>query len=500
MQEYDFINLYLHILYSPSCTILQNLFEDENEFFAFVKWNNEKQINIPRLKEINHEKLLLLKKVKTIDQINHILGEDWIKKLDDWKNKIKSKQQIIFLAGIENHDRLNRLFIDEEKLKKYQSNDMNILCLHQFYGKDDLSFKNPHNYFLKALYQIDQWPALLVCKPERCVVIPIHQIKELDQYFDMIESQEIYEQLKKDDHKYIVHLSDLHFGSRKHDPYVENLFDSLNKLKNDVNSNQNLHFLITGDLMNSPTRKNMYAASHFMNQLKKEFNSNVNFVLGNHDVIVRGLNLFKRQKAKVIAYLLGRNVYVSEKDKIIYIELNSTVEGNLARGKVGKDQLKEMDDELATIDNIEEYTLIAILHHHILPIPKDVFLRQKWSEKHFIGRWIDRSKALVDSKEVLKWLKKHHIQYVFHGHKHLPFFNYETGMYIIAAGSSCGSSGKEKKSSYLSYNIVKYDRLAQTMKYCMIRYDDISQMNRRRVKIHLFQGGFYEVSRQNERQ
>ena len=60
----------------------------------------------------------------------------------------------------------------------------------------------------------------------------------------------------------------------------------------------NLNFLITGDLMNSPNRKNMYAASHFMNRLKRKYHSDVTFVLGNHDVIVYGLNIFKKTKDK----------------------------------------------------------------------------------------------------------------------------------------------------------------------------------------------------------
>ena len=78
-----------------------------------------------------------------------------------------------------------------------------------------------------------------------------------------------------------------------------------------------LKFLITGDLMNSPNRKNMYAASHFMNRLKRKYHSDVTFVLGNHDVIVYGLNLLKKQKTKVVAYLLGENIKVYPDVKMI---------------------------------------------------------------------------------------------------------------------------------------------------------------------------------------
>ena len=68
----------------------------------------------------------------------------------------------------------------------------------------------------------------------------------------------------------------------------------------------NLNFLITGDLMNSPNRKNMYAASHFMNRLKRKYHSDVTFVLGNHDVIVYGLNLLKKTKRQKVGSLFAR--------------------------------------------------------------------------------------------------------------------------------------------------------------------------------------------------
>ncbi|WRK55420.1 hypothetical protein SD457_11855 [Coprobacillaceae bacterium CR2/5/TPMF4] len=69
-----------------------------------------------------------------------------------------------------------------------------------------------------------------------------------------------------------------------------------------------LKFLITGDLMNSPNRKNMYEVDDFMKMLKNKYKSDVSFILGNHDVIVHGLNIFKRQKSKVIAFYLVKKL------------------------------------------------------------------------------------------------------------------------------------------------------------------------------------------------
>lgn len=115
---------------------------------------------------------------------------------------------------------------------------------------------------------------------------------------------------------------------------------------------------------------------------------------------------------KVLKYL---------KKKIILIKIDSTVEGNLARGKVGKKQLDNIDEELASIKNLKDYTMVAMLHHHLFPITRDEFLKQRWREKMFVGKIMDSSKALVDSQDLIEWFRKHQIQYVLHGHKHLPF-------------------------------------------------------------------------------
>ena len=62
--------------------------------------------------------------------------------------------------------------------------------------------------------------------------------------------------------------------------------------------------------------------------------------------------------------------------------MDTTSEGNLARGKVGKRQLDEIDDELSAIDHLEEYTLLVMLHHHVYPINKAEFIKTKWHEKN----------------------------------------------------------------------------------------------------------------------
>ena len=37
-----------------------------------------------------------------------------------------------------------------------------------------------------------------------------------------------------------------------------------------------------------------------------------------------------------------------------------------------------------------------------------------------MGKIADSTKALVDAQDVMYWLEKHHVRYIFHGHKHIP--------------------------------------------------------------------------------
>ena len=77
----------------------------------------------------------------------------------------------------------------------------------------------------------------------------------------------------------------------------------------------------------------------------------------------------------------------------------------------------------------------------------------------------------------------------FHGHKHIPCVVKKGNTYIMAGGSSCGGGTRERKSSYLSYNLLKYNRKDQAFKYCFVFYDDLTKQERHRVKIKIIYGG-----------
>ena len=448
MNEYDLINCYLNLIFDDSITYFNRILDGYHGLCQFKEWMRKRNINLNAIKNIDYDTFMAISKAKRIDQITERIDPRHLQELIDYINIERDKYQIV-LSSFDYNESINIYLTSKQMIKDFSNDKVSIINCHSLLEKDDLTFYGPFKHFVSALYQIDRWPGLLIFKGEDCSFVPVYTSKRKNQGRLALE-------------------------------------ESLDETCKQLRSYYQLKFLITGDLMNSPNRKNMYEASGFMKLLKNKYSGDVSFILGNHDVIVNGFNVFKRQKSKVIAFLLNESIKVFEEEKIILIKIDSTVEGNLARGKVGQKQLSDIDEELENIPNLQEYTLVAMLHHHLFQITRDEFLKQRWREKVFVGKIMDSSKALVDSQELVWWLRKHQIQYVLHGHKHLPFFNNHDGMYVIAAGSSCGSGAKESDSRYLSYNVLKYSHRYKCFKYCFIVYDDMTLQDRQRIIVNMF--------------
>ncbi|WP_294580695.1 metallophosphoesterase [uncultured Thomasclavelia sp.] len=487
MNEYDLINAYLNLIFDTSVNYFTRLLDGYKGLCQLRNWLHDRNIVLNALDNISFDTFIDLTKAKTLEQIYERFAIEDLEQLKNYILQEQEKYQIIVLSSFDYSEPINAYLTSTKIVEDLKSDNISVINCHQLLSKDDLSFYGPHKHFINALYQIDRWPGFLIFKNDQSVFVPVHTLQDIDEIMFKIKHDTIFsiKYLSPYD-SFFIQLSDLHLGSKKKNIGRLALQQSLDETVPILKSYYQLKFLITGDLMNSPNRKNMYEVDDFLKMLKTRYKAHVSFILGNHDVIVHGLNIFKRQKSKVIAFLLGEKIKVLEEEKIILIKIDSTREGNLARGKVGQQQLDAIDEELAEIKDLQKYTMIVMLHHHLFPITRDEFLKQRWQEKLFVGKLLDSTKALVDSQELVKWLRKHNIQYVLHGHKHLPFFTYQEGLYVIAAGSSCGSGAKEFKSRYLSYNVLKYDHRYKRFKYCFIIYDDITLQDRQRIIINLF--------------
>lgn len=481
MNSYDLVNMYYNFIFNSGMQSYRRVYENYENIESLKTWLNNNHISLSFINHVYRDNYDIFFRAKSFEKYDTAFKTNYCHDYYDYIKQEIDKYQVLFLSG-------NTALSSLIDINDYQSDNVRSFLIDDVI-EDGLSIYGPFPIFLNALYQIDKWPGLLVFKKEQYFFTPIQSKKDIDKVFEKIKNNNIFDEyINYKNEGYFIQLSDLHLGTKQTDQGLNVLNDNLDELCASIPRYEQIKFLITGDLMNSPNRKNMYAASAFMNRLKRQYQSDVTFVLGNHDMIVHGLNIFKRQKTKVVAYLLGENIKVFHDIKMIVIKIDSTSQGNLARGKVGQRHLQEIEDELLSIKDLEDYTLIAMLHHHILPLRKDEFLKTKWNEKLFMGKIADSTKALVDADDVLKWLDKHKIKYIFHGHKHIPCIVKRGDTYIMACGSSCGGETKENKSRYLSFNLLKYDTELKKFKYCFIFYDDITKQERHRVKVTLFKG------------
>ncbi len=475
MQEFQYLNTFFNMIYHNDLAVLRDFTSSYIYIQEFLKWLNQRHIEMPCLSHLTPQDLNMIKKCRQLKNIDHILHIDLSQEIESISQKYENYIHMIYIPGFDN-------------INIYDLPDLENVCVYHIeesFSKEDLSFFDPFPTFLTALKHADQWPGILVFHQEKSVFHAIHSQKDMNQFIKSFHANHYFDRDNSYD-SYFLQLSDLHIGKDKRYKGLMQLYSSIDLLMKQMDSHYPLKVLITGDLMESPNRKNMYLANDFMNILKKRYKADVTFILGNHDVIVHGFNFARMQKSKVIAYLLGENIKVLEKEKIVLIKMDTTSEGNLARGKVGQRQLDEIDDELEAIDHLEDYTLIVLLHHHVYPISKADFIKTKWHEKTFIHKIVETSKVLVDAPLLIQWLQKRHIHYVFHGHKHLPFFQKKDNKYYIAGGSATGGL-KESRSRYISYNLVKYDHQKRQMKTCLIFYDDKAKAERQRVEVYLFE-------------
>lgn len=485
VKEFDFINTFFNIVYRNELAYMRDFMSSYEYIEEFREWLKQRNIDCPSLSMITANDIALLpKKIKAQD-VEHILHISFYEDMLNLSEYYHDKTHILYIPGLHHEKMIDFSF------QSYQ--DVYFYTIKEPFHQEDLSFFDPFGAFFCAMNHADLWPGILIFNEEQRVFSSLSTMAEVEELCKHIDHQdnlfEIYG--NNQDDLYMIQLSDLHLGMNRHQKGLVQLYNSLDQMVSKLQTPHQLKFMITGDLMESPNRKNMYLANDFMNYLKKTYKADVTFILGNHDVIVHGFNFARNQKSKVIAYLLGENIKVLEKEKIILIKMDTTSEGNLARGKVGQRQLDEIDDELEAIEHLEEYTMILLLHHHVYPITKAQFIKTKWHERTFINKIVETSKVLADAPLLIDWLEKKNIRYIFHGHKHLPFFREKGHRYFISAGSATGGL-KESQSRYISYNVIKYNTMDKEMKTCMIFYDDKAKAERQRVEVYLFREEHYE--------
>lgn len=349
------------------------------------------------------------------------------------------------------------------KLLKFHKGDSCLILQPQEQPYNATIF-NAFPNFDVALRQADMWPAVLFWEgSDDYVFIPVEHEDELLYLYEIInyerhpidEIRRIAERKKKTSH-YIFQLSDLHFGAKNVDVAERRLKTLVKSQVSKVELGDSVNFIITGDAVDSPKQTTEANYSNFAEYIEDRCGQKPIRILGNHDINSHGIAVFHGNQH--IANMVGEypKIKIIEEAKTILLLFNSNTNGNLAEGEIGVAQMSEMGNLLDNVENLERYLLIAVLHHHLLPIPKPSYYDKKWFERILPSNFMDMSLKLLDADLFFEWLRRRNVRIVLHGHKHIPFFAESGGITVIGCGSSTGQIvHKEKGKTFISYNMLK---------------------------------------------
>lgn len=323
---------------------------------------------------------------------------------------------------------------------------------------------NAFPHFDVALHQADMWPAVLFWDgADDYAFVPVRSEGELIYIFEILRYERRpvsflrrIAESKQQPSQYILQLSDLHFGAGNL-PAAEQRLKALIKtqLKN-FSHDDEIITVITGDGVDSPEEGFEIALSDFSNYIKGITGRKPIRILGNHDINQHGLSFSHR--SQIVAANLSEfpRLEIDEKTKTILLLFNSNTNGSLAEGEVGTWQMSKMGNLLDDINDLSDYLLIAVLHHHVVPVPKPEYFEKKWYERIIPSALKEQTLQLKDAAVFKEWLQKRNVRIVLHGHKHIPFFSTVDGFTVIGCGSSTGQiQHKEKGKTCLSYNWLK---------------------------------------------
>ena len=255
----------------------------------------------------------------------------------------------------------------------------------------------------------------------------------------------------------ILQVSDLHFGSKAAATNQQFLEAELRDVVKTVD-----RVVVTGDLLNTPDGIHAASFKGFRNQLTHLAGGTPPVVIpGNHDQRYLGI---LGEDYKQVFEIATTGVLVDDKSKMIFVCVNSSAAGSIARGRITKKQLVSLGAELRTQHSarpeLKQYLPIVLVHHHpfSFDLPPETTVQKILA---LIGLRDEAFLEMADAPLLLNWCADWKIRMLLHGHKHKaryverdvarvgepPFF-----VTSIGCGTSLGAEGAP-----LSYNILEWN-------------------------------------------
>ncbi|MBK7635060.1 MAG: hypothetical protein IPJ13_12875 [Saprospiraceae bacterium] len=179
--------------------------------------------------------------------------------------------KFLILPGFENNE-LNSYLVNEENLKQWLSYESFlsylIIQLKENPNSNEFNVFDSFEHYPLALDRIDEWPGVLIWEnyrfptfkreknPSRGVFVPIQNKKDLNRIFEKLSFEKYFfnsilkefRNSRNNNIVDIIHLSDIHVGSKNEELKHRRLFHILENHKMKYHGREKILTLISGDL------------------------------------------------------------------------------------------------------------------------------------------------------------------------------------------------------------------------------------------------------------
>ncbi|MFH1114203.1 MAG: metallophosphoesterase [Pseudomonadota bacterium] len=318
-----------------------------------------------------------------------------------------------------------------------------------------------------ALQHIDEWPGLLLWTHRGVAVfVPEHAIhgafekctRTLRSQDDIQLAKTLSDLSATTGHKLrrILHLSDLHFGSKHAAINAPLLLAELHDAVRTVD-----RVVVTGDLFDNPTERDLADYQRFAQELHRTSGQEAICIPGNHDM--RWLGNIASDATPIAALRWSQHVIVDE-ISTVFFGFNSAQGGSWAQGKIGLNQMiriaADHRNAIAIRPDVRTYLTVALVHHHPYSFettPAQLVQRMlglvNLSDEPFM--------RLADAEQFSEWCARWGVSVILHGHKHSPRYEIRTispeggAAHVLPAvgcGSSLGANGTPMSYEVLSWS------------------------------------------------
>lgn len=333
--------------------------------------------------------------------------------------------------------------------------------------------------FKNALNESTNWPGILVWRPEGDSVYFPLGMRNIDKHahwifshlatslaFDLgvFKSQYIrdFPEIIEGKNKLInfVQLSDLHLGSKEANQRLPRVQQLVRNIVEELGDSSKVVPIVTGDLMDSPDDKHLNIVRSFLDFLNGLGTDEPVIVLGNHDVRKDG---YLNENYKTAFNLPNSRAVWFDEEQTGLLCVNSVTGGKLARGYVGEAQLMDLGSEIDRKRNNNEFTLLAMLHHHPVEVSYPEWYLRPFYER-MLGSKFEKTDQLEDADLFLEFINQRKIASIIHGHKHIPqLTKTSSGTPVFGCGSTVGKVATTDGGTYMSMNIISVNNSTNTV-------------------------------------